>query len=74
MRFKAVFASFVLAGVLLQSAAADQSPAVDHLIQKARSLEARDRADLAAREELRAGTKFEGIYAMLFGCTNKVIE
>ncbi|MBV8709120.1 MAG: tetratricopeptide repeat protein, partial [Acidobacteriaceae bacterium] len=49
MRFKTVIVSFVFAGALLQGAAADQSSAVEHLIQKARSLEARDRADLAAQ-------------------------
>jgi tetratricopeptide (TPR) repeat protein len=49
VRFKAVFASFVLAGLLLQGAAPEKPSAVDLLIQKARSLEARDRADLAAQ-------------------------
>src|SRR4051794_3755176 len=49
VKFKAVFASFVFAGALLQGAAAERSSAIDLLIQKAHSLEARDRADLAAQ-------------------------
>ena len=49
VKFKAVIASFVFAGAILQGAAADKPSTIDLLIQKARSLEARDRADLAAQ-------------------------